>query len=103
MTPFSGNNARAATSTAKLPAEVYLDALNRLGGIQRSEHSRERLLGYSKLVIAVLTLAAAVFLRAHPMLLASLLAPVAGFVVLAVLQEKLTRLDPLPDAGHFVL
>lgn len=72
-----------------MPAEVYVDALNRLGGTQRSEQRRERVLGYSKLCIAVLTLAAAAFLRSHPMLLASLLAPVAAFVVLAVLQEKL--------------
>ena len=68
---------------------MYGDALNRLGVIQRTEQRRERLLGYSKLLIAVLTLAAAAVFRSHPILLASLLAPVAAFIILAVLQEKL--------------
>ncbi len=89
MTPSSEKNARVATSTARIPAEVYADELNHLGDTQRTEQRRERMLGYSKLVIAVLTLAAAAFLRSHPMLLASLLAPFAAFIILAVLQEKL--------------
>jgi MutS domain V len=89
VTPSSGKNARAAASTARNPAEVYVDELNRLGGAQRSEQRHERLFGYSKLIIAVLTLVAAAFLRSRPVLLASLLVPVAAFIVLAVLQEKL--------------
>ena len=85
----SGTGDDEATTDACSPAEVYAGELDRLDGLQRTEQRRERLLGYSKLVIAILTLAAAVSLRSHPVALASLLVPVAAFIILAVLQEKL--------------
>jgi hypothetical protein len=76
-------------SAARSPAEVYSGEVERLAELQRTQQRRERLLGYSKLIIAILTLAAAVFVRSRPPALAPLLAPVAAFIVLAVLQEKL--------------
>ena len=71
------------------PAAVYADELQRLADLQAKEQRRERLLGYSKLIIAILTLAAAALLRRHAVALFCLLAPVAGFILLAVMQEKL--------------
>jgi hypothetical protein len=85
----AGTGDDAAAADARSPAEVYGDELRQLAELQRDEQRRERLLGYSKLIISILTLAAAVVLRSYPMALASLLAPVAAFVILAVLQEKL--------------
>lgn len=57
--------------------------------MQALAQRRERSLGYSKLTIAVLTLIAAAIVYRNAMLLASLLAPVTLFIVLAVMQEKL--------------
>ena len=68
---------------------MYAGELQKLAALQAAAQRRERLLGYSKLAIAVVTLIAAAIVYRHPMLLASLLAPVALFIVLAVLQEKL--------------
>jgi MutS domain V len=68
---------------------VYANELQRLADLQAKEQRRERLLGYSKLIIASLTLIAAVLLRRHAFALICLLAPVAGFIALAVMQEKL--------------
>lgn len=69
---------------------MYGGELDRLAGLQAAEQRRERILGYSKLVIAVLTLvAAALILKWHAAVFAFLLAPAVLFIVLAVLQEKL--------------
>ncbi len=68
---------------------MYAEELQRLAALQAVERRRERILGYSKLAIAILTLTAAAFLYRHAILLVTLLAPVALFVVLAVMQEKL--------------
>jgi MutS domain V len=73
----------------KEPVVVYAGELQRLEALQAVERRRERILGYSKLAIAILTLTAAAFLYRYAILLAALLAPVALFVVLAVMQEKL--------------
>ncbi len=77
------------TSAGRIPAEIYTEELKQLGELQRIEQHRERLLGYSKLILALLTIVSAVFLRSHPAALISLLAPVAVFIILAVLQERL--------------
>ncbi|HEY1897062.1 MAG TPA: mismatch repair protein [Terracidiphilus sp.] len=74
---------------ARDAAELYTEELRGLGQLQGSQQRRERRLGYSKLIIAIATLAAAVFLPRHVAAFALLGAPVAAFVVLAVLQEKL--------------
>ena len=67
---------------------MYAEELKRLRELQTADQRRERVLGYSKLVIAILTLTAAVVFRRDAMALASLVVPVAAFVALAVLQEK---------------
>jgi MutS domain V len=76
-------------ATHQNPVDVYTGELARLAALQEVERRRERILGYSKLAIAVLTLAAAALLHLHSILLAVLLAPVAVFIALAVMQEKL--------------
>jgi hypothetical protein len=82
-------NENAPTTSERLPAEAYAAELNSLSELQASQQRREQLLGYSKLLIAVATLGVAVFLPRHAVAFALLLAPVAAFLVLAVLQEKL--------------
>jgi hypothetical protein len=77
------------TQDAQGAEELYAEELRNLGRLQSSQQWRERLLGYSKLLIAIATLAAAVFLPRHAAAFALLAAPVAAFIVLAVLQEKL--------------
>ena len=76
-------------ATTNEPAELYAAEHTKLLAVQAADQRRERLFGYTKLVIAILTLVAAALFHAHPLWLALLLAPVAAFIVLAVLQEKL--------------
>ncbi len=85
----SGTDGRAAQTNEQTPAEVYGAELARLWELQRSEQRRERIFGYSKLLLAILTLVAAAFLLRNVIGLLTLLLPVAVFIVLAVLQEKL--------------
>jgi hypothetical protein len=89
VTPAQAKSENAPTTSERPPAELYAAEMNSLSGLQASQQRRERLLGYSKLLIAVATLVAAVFLPRHALAFALLAAPVAAFLVLAVLQEKL--------------
>ena len=68
---------------------MYTAELQSLSSAQAAEQRRERLLGYSKLVIAILTVLAVVLLHRNVIALILLLIPTAAFIVLAVLQEKL--------------
>ncbi len=86
---FTGNNDHRSLPPAPTPGEVYADELKRLEETQRREQRRERLFGYSKLLLAALTLTAAFLLYRHAAVLLLLILPVAAFVVLAVLQENL--------------
>ena len=81
----------SAKGGGQSPAAEYADQLEKLKRLQASEQRRERLLGYTKLAVAAATLLAAALLTRHMSALSLLLAPVAGFVVLAVMQEKLLR------------
>lgn len=85
MTTVEGRDQQDARSAA----EFYAEELRTLGQLQASQQRRERLLGYSKLLIAIATLVAALLLPRHILAFALLAAPVAAFIVLAVLQEKL--------------
>ncbi len=85
MTTVDGRDQQDARGAA----EFYAEELRNLGQLQASQQRRERLLGYSKLLIAAATLVAALFLPRHIEAFALLAAPVAAFIVLAVLQEKL--------------
>ncbi len=89
MTTANDQDEHPSESRQAPPAEVYTEELKRLAHLQGAEQRRERLLGYSKLAIAILTLVAAALLHRHAIVLALLAAPVAVFVVLAVMQEKL--------------
>jgi hypothetical protein len=89
VTATQAKNENAPTTSERLPAEVYATELNSLSELQTSQQRRERLFGYSKLLIAAATLGAAVFLPRHVVALAWLAPPVAAFLILAVLQEKL--------------
>jgi hypothetical protein len=73
------------------PAEVYSHRLQELFTVQTAQERRERLLGFSKLVVVACTLVAAIILLRHLAMIEFLLAPVVLFVLLAVLQEKLIR------------
>jgi hypothetical protein len=75
--------------TASEPAELYTSEHAKLLAVQAADQRRERVLGYSKLVLAIFTLIAAALFHVHPIVLALLLVPAAGFIILAVLQEKL--------------
>jgi hypothetical protein len=84
-------DADSAQPYGKNPAAVYSQRLQELNAIQAVEHKRERQLGLAKLAVAAGTLVAGVLLLRHTIWIELLLAPVAAFVVLAVLQEKLIR------------
>ena len=73
------------------PARVYTRRLRELNQAQAAEQRTEKLLGYSKLAVAALTVVAAVVFLHYPSVLEFLLLPVAVFLVLAVLQENLIR------------
>jgi hypothetical protein len=77
--------------TRQSPRQVYARELQSLAALQAAAQRRERLFGYSKLILAVLTLITAAIAYRHTMILVSLLAPVALFIVLTVLQEKLLK------------
>ena len=77
------------TATEGQPAEVYERQLSLLNRLQATEQRRERLFGYFKLGIAVATIIIALPLIHRAAILSLLLAPIAIFVVLAILQEKL--------------
>jgi MutS domain V len=73
------------------PAEVYARRLHALNLAQTADQRREKLLGYSKLVVAASTLICALLLLHYPKAIEFVALPVGVFVVLAVLQEKLIR------------
>jgi len=73
------------------PARVYTRRLRELNQAHAAEQRTEKLLGYSKLAVAALTVVAAVVFLHYPSVLEFLLLPVAVFLVLAVLQENLIR------------
>ena len=79
----------SANDGAKTAAAEYADQLEKLNGLQANEKRRERVLGVAKLALAAATLVAAALLLRHVAAMIFLLAPVAGFVVLAVMQERL--------------
>lgn len=68
---------------------MYTAELQSLSSAQAAEQRRERLFGYSKLVIAALTVLAVVLLHRNVIALILLLIPIAAFITLAILQEKL--------------
>ncbi len=84
-----GMDVNSAKHGEKTAAAEYADQLEKLIELQAREQRRERLLGYAKLALAAATLIAAALLARHVEAMIFLLAPVAGFVVLAVMQDKL--------------
>jgi hypothetical protein len=77
--------------SGKTPAEVYSHRLQELNQAQSTEAQREKRLGFAKLAVAAITLVCGVLLLRRPAMIEFVLAPVALFIVLAVLQEKLIR------------
>jgi hypothetical protein len=84
-------NASEANTSEETPGELYARRLRELNRAQAAEQRREKLLGYCKLVVALLTVIAAVVFLHYPSVLEFLLVPVVAFLVLAVLQENLIR------------
>ena len=87
----SGANKGENSPSGDGPAELYSHRLRELNLLQAGEQRRERLLGYAKLVVAALTLIAALLFLHYLRALEFLLVPVCAFLVLAVVQEKLIR------------
>src|SRR5215469_9895920 len=85
------SSADTHTPTAGAPSAhaEYTTRLASLSAQQSREQRRERLLGYSKLALAAFVVIAAGFLIHHVRGLLMLLIPIAAFIVLAILQEKL--------------
>lgn len=83
-----GMDVNAAVGGAS-PTATYSEKLAQLRNLQDREQRRERAFGYAKLGIAALTLTAGGLLIHHTSLLGAVLALVAIFLVLSVLQEKL--------------
>jgi hypothetical protein len=75
----------------KTPAEVYSHRLQELNQVQSAEAQREKRLGFVKLAVAAATLICGVLLLRRPAMIEFVLVPVALFIVLAVLQEKMIR------------
>lgn len=77
--------------TKEEPAQVYAVQLKRLWLVQGSEQRREKLLGYGKVLIALLTLVcAAIFIRQFA-ILELLIVPIVLFIFLAATHEKVLR------------
>jgi hypothetical protein len=73
------------------PAEVYTRRLLELNRTQSAERRREKQLGYAKLLVAALTLVAAVLLIRSLRALDYLPVPIGIFLVLGVLQDRHIR------------
>ncbi|HXR40448.1 MAG TPA: hypothetical protein VN776_15210 [Terracidiphilus sp.] len=84
-------DAGETNSSGAAPAEVYARRLHELNVVQAAERRREKALGYTKLVVAAVTLIAALLFLHYLKALEFLLLPVAAFLFLAVLQENLIR------------
>jgi hypothetical protein len=84
-----GMDVNLARDGGKSAATEYADQLKKLNDLQVSEQRREKLLGYAKLALAAATLFAAALLTRHIAAMIFLLVPVAGFVALAAMQERL--------------
>ena len=83
----SGEKVREASD----PAELYRARLQLLNRAQASEEKRETQLGYIKLVVAFLTVAAAIVFLYEIKLLWLLVLPAAAFCALAVIHERSLR------------
>jgi len=84
-------DAGEARTSKETPGELYARRLSELNQAQDAENRSERLLGFSKLAAAALTVVAAVVFLHYPSVLEFLLLPVAAFLILAVMQEGLIR------------
>lgn len=84
-------DAGEAHTSEETPGELYSRRLRELNGAQAAEQRREKLLGYSKLAVALLTVIAAAMLLHYLRALEFLVLPAAAFLVLVVLQENLIR------------
>jgi hypothetical protein len=84
-------DAGEAQTSDETPGELYARRLRELNHAQAAEQRREKLLGYSKLAVALLTVIAAAMLLHYLRDLEFLVLPAAAFLVLAVLQENLIR------------
>ena len=75
-------DAGEARTSKETPGELYARRLSELNQAQDAENRSERLLGFSKLAAAALTVVAAVVFLHYPSVLEFLLLPVAAFLIL---------------------
>jgi hypothetical protein len=81
------------------PAVLYSERLRELQSAQADDQRQERLLGYAKVAIAFITIAAALILLYYIKFLWLLILPVGAFVCLAVLHENRLRQIRLRQRG----
>jgi hypothetical protein len=80
-----------AAGGTRSPEAEYIFQIAALRQLERSAQRRSRIYGIAKLTLAAITLIGAGFLLHRTSQLALLLAPVAAFVVFAILHEKLLQ------------
>ena len=86
-----GKSVDATDRESGRPAELYSHRLEELRKSQAVEQWRERAMGYSKLLVVLFVAVAAALLIYYPIAVWPLLAMIAVFVMLAVIQERATR------------
>jgi len=75
----------------ELPGELYTRLLRELNLVQAAEQGREKLLGYAKLFVVVVTAISTLLFLHYVKFIGFLAVPLGVFAVLAVLQENLIR------------
>jgi hypothetical protein len=92
---------KSAVQSGKTPAAVYRHRLEALRKIEAVEKRRERQLGYSKLLIALLTVIAAALLLRYPNAWPVPLMFIASFILLAIWHGRV--IESLRDRGRAIL
>ena len=101
MRAVKPNSAESTAQSGETPAAVYRHRLDGLQKIEAVEKRRERQLGYSKLLIALLTAIAASLLLRYPNAWPVPLIGIAGFILLAIWHGRV--IESLRDHGRAIL
>jgi MutS domain V len=95
------NSTESTAQSGETPAATYRHRLDGLQKIEAVEKRRERQLGYSKLLIALLTVIAAALLLQSPNAWPAPLICIAGFILLAIWHGRV--IESLRDHGRAIL
>jgi hypothetical protein len=80
-----------ASHGSEHPSDVYSRRMRDLESTLAAEQQRHRLFGFAKLAVAAIAFLAAIFLLRHTQRIALLLIPIALYILLAILHDKLIR------------